>query len=289
MNSFVTIDFETANGSLASICQVGIAVFEDGIEVETYSSLVNPEDSFWGMNIAIHGITPEMVASEPTFPDIYEQIKIRLAGRLVISHGWFDKNCMSQVLGKYDLPNFETKWLDSTLVVKRAIPEFSKSGYGLQNVASHYGISTIAHEALNDAQTCGIIILKILRNTNTTIDQWLNLTKQPLAPKVSNSIQVRNLIINENGPYVGESLVFTGSLSMERNAAQQIAASVGFQVQNNVTKKTNYLVCGVQDLSLLAGHELSSKERKARELIAQGQRIRLLCETDFFKMCEGNL
>lgn len=31
MTSFVAIDFETANGSLASICQVGIAIYRDGV------------------------------------------------------------------------------------------------------------------------------------------------------------------------------------------------------------------------------------------------------------------
>jgi len=42
--NFVAIDVETANSDMASICQIGIAKFENGILVEEWVSLVNPED-----------------------------------------------------------------------------------------------------------------------------------------------------------------------------------------------------------------------------------------------------
>lgn len=43
---FVSIDFETANAELASICQVGIATFEDGKIIDSWESLINPLDYF---------------------------------------------------------------------------------------------------------------------------------------------------------------------------------------------------------------------------------------------------
>lgn len=286
MTSFVTIDFETANGNLASICQVGVAVFSDRQEIDTFSTLVNPEEPFWTMNTAIHGIEPEHVISAPKFPDIYEQLRDRLSGQLVISHGWFDRGCMSQALNKYNLPDFEKQWIDATRIVRRALPQFAKKGYGLQNVAAHYGLTTNAHDALNDAQTCGTIVLNILRETETAVDDWLERVTQPITPRSFSPIAKEKLKANEDGAHYGESIVFTGILSLSRNLAQQIAANAGFEVQSNVSKKTDYLVCAPQDLHKLAGHELSSKERKAHDLIAEGHRIRLLNETDFFRICE---
>lgn len=286
MTSFVTIDFETANGNLASICQIGVAVYIDGQEVDTFSTLVNPEERFWGMNIAIHGIEPEHVVSAPKFPDVYEQLRDRLSGQFVISHGWFDRGCMSEVLNKYRLPDFDKQWIDATRIVRRALPQFAKKGYGLQNVAAHYGLTTNAHDALNDAQTCGTIVLNILRETETILDDWLERVTQPITPRSFSPIAREKLKANEDGAHYGESIVFTGTLSLPRTLAQQTAAHAGFEVQSNVSKKTDYLVCGLQDLDKLAGYELSSKERKARDLIAEGHRIRLLNETDFFRICE---
>jgi DNA polymerase-3 subunit epsilon len=289
LTSFVAIDFETANGSLASICQVGIAIYRDGKEIDTFSTLVNPEEEFWGINIDIHGIQPKHVVSAPVFPEIYDQLREIMSGKVVVSHGWFDRGCMANVLSKYELPNFEKQWLDSTRIVRRALPEFSKKGYGLQNVASHYAIDTVAHDALNDAQTCGAIVLNILRDTSTALEDWIERINQPITPRsVRSSIVKEMLKANEGGVHFGESIVFTGTLSLPRLFAQERAVQVGFEVQNNVTLKTDYLVCGVQDLDKLAGHEMSSKERKALDLIASGHRIKLINETDFFGICEAS-
>lgn len=238
------------------------------------------------MNIAIHGIEPEHVVSAPKFPDVYEQLRDRLAGNFVISHGWFDRGCMSQVLNKYKLPDFDKKWLDATRIVRRALPQFARRGYGLQNVAAYYGLTTNAHDALNDAQTCGTIVLNILRETETVLDDWLKLIQLPLTRHSSSPIAKEKLKANPEGAHYGESIVFTGILSLSRTLAQQIAANAGFEVQSGMSKKTDYLVCGFQELDKLAGHELSSKERKARDLVAKGHRIRLLNEADFLQICE---
>jgi DNA polymerase III subunit epsilon len=68
---------------------------------------------------------------------------------------------------------------------------------------------------------------------------------------------------------------------MSRSEAAEIAASLGCEVDANVTKKTTTLVVGDQDIEKLAGHEKSRKHRRAEELISDGQRIRILGETDF--------
>ena len=43
------------------------------------------------------------------------------------------------------------------------------------------------------------------------------------------------------------------------------------------------LVVGDQDLELLAGHPKSLKHRKAEELIAKGQTIKVLSESEFLE------
>jgi DNA polymerase III subunit epsilon len=86
---------------------------------------------------------------------------------------------------------------------------------------------------------------------------------------------------NSEGPLYGEILVFTGALSTVRHTAAVAAAKAGCQVNEGITKHTTLLVVGDQDIRKLAGHEKSSKHRKAEELIRKGQRIRILGESDF--------
>ena len=75
---FVALDVETANADCSSICQIGIARFEDGCVAEEWSSLINPEDYFDPFNVSIHGITEDIVKGSPEFPNLAEDIQCRL-------------------------------------------------------------------------------------------------------------------------------------------------------------------------------------------------------------------
>ena len=69
--NFIAIDFETATGKRASICEAGICVVRDGEIVETRSWLVRPQGnsySYW--NMQIHGIRPNDTENSPEFPEI---------------------------------------------------------------------------------------------------------------------------------------------------------------------------------------------------------------------------
>jgi DNA polymerase-3 subunit epsilon len=103
---FIAIDFETATGKLASICEAGICVVKDGKVVETKSWLVRPEDnaySYW--NIQIHGIHPEDTENAPEFPDVWSEILEYLADTpiLVAHNAAFDISCIRKSLEFYDL------------------------------------------------------------------------------------------------------------------------------------------------------------------------------------------
>jgi DNA polymerase-3 subunit epsilon len=89
---------------------------------------------------------------------------------------------------------------------------------------------------------------------------------------------------NPEGELSGEVLVFTGSLSISRPAAADAAAAAGCVVESGVTRRTTMLVIGDQDLQKLAGPTKSSKHLKALQLIARGQPIRILGESDFLRL-----
>lgn len=277
---FVVIDVETANADLSSICQVGIASFRDGELADAWVSLVNPEDYFCPINISIHGIDEVQVKDAPTWEAVYQQVTCRLQDRIVVSHTPFDRLALARACDRYDLARCEYTWLDSARVVRRAWPEFSKSGYGLSNVAAYFGIDYRAHDALEDARCAGLLLLRAVAETGLSPEQWLSRVEQPIDP--AGYGHKRNG--NPDGELFGEILVFTGSLSIPRHEAADAAAAAGCRVDDSVTKHTTMLVVGDQDLRRLAGHEKSSKHMKAEELIAKGQSIRILGESDFMRI-----
>ncbi|MFO1455701.1 MAG: exonuclease domain-containing protein [Steroidobacteraceae bacterium] len=276
---FVAIDVETANADLASICQVGVAKFVDGVLAAERSWLVDPQDYFDPINVDIHGITARAVKGQPTFPEIAPAIVDFLASAVCVSHTHFDRASLTRAFGRHSLPWPGFAWLDSARVARRAWPDCAHQGYGLAKVCERIGYAFRHHDALEDAKACGNVVLAAIRDTGISLDGWQQRVRLPLDGRTATDAVERDG--NPDGDLFGEVLVFTGALEMPRREAADMAAQIGCTVDANVTKKTTMLVVGDQDARKLAGHALSSKHRKAEQLIAGGQAIRILTESDF--------
>jgi len=271
---FVALDVETANADCSSICQIGIARFENACLAEEWSTLVNPEDNFDPFNVSIHGITEGMVESSPVFPKLANKVRSFLEGRITVCHTPFDRVAVSQACSKYDLETFACVWLDSSRVARRAWPQFARKGYGLHNVCATIGYEFRHHDALEDAKAAAQVLLAAAQETGISLNDWLERVRQPLAGTVAQDG-------NPEGPLFGETLVFTGALQRLRSDAAKLAAKAGCTVEEHVTKEITILVVGDQDERKLAGYEKSSKHRKAEDLIRKGQPIKILTENDF--------
>ncbi|WP_085483509.1 exonuclease domain-containing protein [Paraburkholderia susongensis] len=278
---FVAIDFETANADLASICQIGVVTFEDGRVVESWAALVNPQDYFDWVNVEIHGIDETTVKDAPTFPQLYSALRQRLENQIVVSHTAFDRTALFQAATKHNLSHIFCQWLDSARVVRRAWTEWSKKGYGLTNVCGKLGIAFTAHEAVEDARAAGEVLLYAIEATGIELESWMSRVHQPIDPATVAPIAMQG---DPDGVLAGEEIVFTGALTLPRREAAALAAKAGCDVASNVRKTTTLLIVGDQDVQKLAGHERSIKHRKAEDLIAKGQVIRILKEGDFIEM-----
>ena len=272
---FVAIDVETANADMASICQIGIAQFKGGTLAEEWKTYVDPQDHFDGINVSIHGIDEDVVAGSPTFAMLADTLISRLSGRIIVTHTAFDRVAVHQASTKHKTPPLSCTWLDTACVARRAWTEFSRRGYGLASICASIGYNFEHHDALEDAKAAGTILIAAMTHTGLDLDAWLTRVRQPI------DLQRSTREGNPDGELCGEVIVFTGALTIPRREAADIAASIGCDVDAGVTKRTTLLVVGDQDVQRLAGHEKSSKHRKAEQLIQAGQPIRILRETDF--------
>jgi len=100
---FYSLDVETANPDQASICQIGIGVFEDDKLVDTWKSYINPQDYFHWRFIEIHGIDSLTVKRKPTFPKVYPKLRRLLENNIVVHHSPFDRIAFHKAFNKYGL------------------------------------------------------------------------------------------------------------------------------------------------------------------------------------------
>ncbi|MCY4499370.1 MAG: exonuclease domain-containing protein [Rhodospirillaceae bacterium] len=282
MATFNAIDVETANADRASICQIGVVHVQDGVVVDRWQTLVNPEDWFDPWNVSIHGIDEKDVRKSPTLPEVRDELRRRLRGSVLVSHTSFDRVAFERAMTRYDLEQLQVTWLDSAKIVRRAWPErYGRRGYGLKNVATDLDISFAHHDALEDARAAAEIVLSACVAAETDIGGWLQRVNRPIFPSSSESARREG---NAEGPLFGESLVFTGALAIPRREAADMAAVAGCHIAGNVSKKITILVVGTQDKSKLKGYEKSTKHRKAEALIENGVEIQILSESDFAEL-----
>ncbi len=170
--NFVTIDVETASTAVSSICQVGLVKYVNGQPVETYSSLVMPNVEFNKYNVAVHGITEDMVADAPEMKELYDDLLAFVGNNVLVSYSNFDKRALRGCAADYNLKAPPMLWADAHVMLKNKYPQYAKKGSNLANICKEWGFSFQNHDALEDAKACGFITSKILTEHNMSINDW---------------------------------------------------------------------------------------------------------------------
>lgn len=178
--NFVTIDFETANSELNSACSIGIVVVEKGIMVKKYYRLIKPVNGiFLKENIAIHGITPQMVKAEPSFQELWPEIKNILANKLVFAHNAsFDTRVLKNSLACKPL-DIEIRYACTVLLSRRIWQNLPNHKLG--TMSNYLKIEFEHHNALEDASACAQIVLAAAALTQSrNILELIKSTKLPI-------------------------------------------------------------------------------------------------------------
>ncbi len=306
---FVTIDFEIANTNYNSACSLGLVAVKDNKIVETRYFLIHPPIlDFDEENIRVHGITPDEVKDSPKFPEVWEQIKQYFDGNIIVAHNAiFDMSVLKCCLNEYNLeiPNF--KYVNSIPITTCAC-RGKGIGQSLEDRAEYFGIEIEEHHnALSDAITCAQLVLKCVEikkrksfqsfckvYSSIPVYRFVDLKPQTTFKKsikrnfekiTISEITAAKDSFDESHVFYGKSIVFTGELKkLERKEAMQKVVDLGGIVKSGVSKKTDYLVVGIQDKTLVGDDGLSSKEEKAYQLIEQGFDIKIIYEDDFLKL-----
>ena len=284
---FFTLDVETANAWSGSICQIGLAQSQGGEITAEFDLLVDPEVPFDWFNVELHGISADTVRGHPVFRDSWPRVAKIVGDAPVFHHGHFDRSAINAACKASGLNAAQDNWLDSTLVVRRFWPEFSKKGYGLKSVAEHLGFEFEHHDALEDARATAQILQHILSESGEGLEWWRRRIRQPITPRATGSTsgKIKSKPTGQ-GVLSGEVVVFTGALSLPRRELTEKAAAAGAEIVGSITKKVTVLVVGIQDPSKAVAGDKSSKQVKAEEALKKGQEITFLDEDAFLSLLE---
>ena len=304
MKDFIAIDLETANEDRSSICEIGITEVVNNTVKNSKSWLVRPDGNDYSpFNVWIHGIKPEDTENSPSFPEVWEDVRTYVSRKTVVAHNTsFDMYALRDAFDYYKIeyPTFD--YFCTLRLARKLIP--GCYSYSLQPLLNKLGFtSEISHRAADDSLGCARIMMKCLELAETDIDgleDKLNISRGRFSPnsfisqrakhsteyakKVRDVINgTKNDATTDNGNYFyGKTVCFTGTCMFgTRVDLLNKIMELGGTPTNSVTSKTDVLVVGQQDYRVVGSEGLSSKQKKAFDLLAKGQDIEIISESEF--------
>jgi DNA polymerase-3 subunit epsilon len=177
--NFTAIDFETANGSSASPCAVGLVKVAEGKVVDTFSTLIQPpypNDWFATGNIKIHGIRPADVADAPSWEEALAEMVNFISGDDLIAHNaGFDMGVLKASASLIDATLPDLRYGCSLIMARKT---YNLESYRLNQVAYAIGIEEFDHhDALADSDVCARIVIHMAnRHGVDNLDDLAKLT-----------------------------------------------------------------------------------------------------------------
>ena len=152
-------DVETPNWNNDRMSSIGLAVIENGIITETFSSLVDPETHFDSFNTMLTGIDGESVRGAPVFPEIWEKIAPIMTGSLIIAHNApFDMRVLASCLAHYETDCQQyLRYACTVQMGRRCYPGLPD--HKLSTMCRYRSIPLDHHKAESDALACAKLFL----------------------------------------------------------------------------------------------------------------------------------
>ena len=161
---YIAFDVETPNYANNRMSAIGISVVEHGRITEEFYSLVNPQVRFDSFNIRLTGITPDMTADQPTFPELWQDIAPVMGSGLLIAHNApFDMGVLSHCLSAYGIEWKPFAYYACTCAMgRKCYPTLPN--HKLDTMCGYLRLSLAHHNAGSDSRACAELLLDYLRH-----------------------------------------------------------------------------------------------------------------------------
>lgn len=284
-DDYVVLDLETTGFyPWSDIIEIALVKVKDNQIAYTVESLIKPPDEIPEIITKLTGITNESVIDAPSIQEIIPNILSELSGEIIVAHNAnFDINFLYDVIFQYDGTEFNNNFVDTLRLSRKIFQKFPK--HSLKYLAENIPLTNKnGHRALTDCLAT-FDLFNIIKTKIITEGITLKSASKRKLFKPTDIKPFDDSLFDTDSPFFGEECVFTGTLeSMVRREAMEHVISIGGCVKETVTKKTKFLIMGLQDYSRFTDGIESSKTIKAKKYASEGQNIHTISEEDFLKI-----
>ena len=282
LDRYTVLDLETPNRRGDSLCQIAWLQVEEGRVVEERVSLVDPQAPFEEFCIAVHGLTPQDVAGQPTLAQLWPSLESLFRGQIVVGHNvTFDLAVLIRSLALLGIALGPIPYLCTYRLAKRLLPHWPRSkddpqgGYGLKALCKKYGIAMRRHhDALSDVWACQELLQALLKEGELVRDD-LHQMRSPQG-KGGEGLPPLYALGDPQASYCLSGKFAWG----KKGRVADLIRATGGVVRPQVSSEIDYLVCGQS----AAGRAPSAKVKRAQALAAAGYPWQIISEGELLEV-----
>ncbi len=289
-SDYICIDLETTGfePQFDEIIEMSAIKVNCSGEVSIFSQLVKPTEELDEYIQNLTGISNEMLANAPTIEEVMPKFIDFVGEAILIGHNTsFDIRFIYDNYFKLTKKPFKNDYVDTLRLSRILCPDLKH--HRLKDLVKLFDLQVNGeHRALFDCEATIMIFEKLrelaikqygsvenFENSITTRKSRKKVDLSTLSPN-SEDIDVTN-------PFYDKYVVFTGTLEKyQREQASQIIVNLGGHAQNDITKKTDFLIIGSYEN--VSEEYKSSKQKKAESYILKGQDLKIISEGNFYDM-----
>lgn len=301
---FILIHGEAQNCNADSLCHLILVPVVAGIPQKPFEFVFNPESDF---DFVLSGISLQQIENAPKLVEIWQEIQSVLNGFgcVVCSSEGYTARVLYGTLTRLGIPFNSFRYCNAKSLCRRSFKLFT---YNFSFLCERFLECEIDKLSPVGVASCWaqLAILAFGSHENgdilDVIDE-MGVTLGLVAPREFVPSCVKRLsysqrqrpvpfdptavTVNEcpDNPFYRMNVVFTGKLeSLTRDQARTEVVKLGGFAPERLTKDTDFLVVGKQDLRVVGEKGLSGKMKTAEKYCSQGIPIEVIDETDFLEM-----
>ncbi len=291
-NDYCVIDIETTgyDTTFNEIIELASIHISNNEIVDSFQSLVKPSVKIDKFIEQLTGITNTMLSSAPSLEKILPDFLDFIGSCIVIGHNVnFDVNFIFDsslvLLGT----EFKNDFVDTLRLSRKLYPELSH--HRLKDLVEFFHFpDEQMHRALTDCKYTFQAFEEMRKKVLTDYDSVDNFFATFSSKKYyRNPVKAKDMTtavteFDTTHPLYKKYCVFTGELKIPRKQAMQYVLDLGGMVEDNITKKTNYLIVGNYSKISSVKNGKTGKIKKAELYRLQGYDIQILSENTFYDM-----
>lgn len=283
IRSYVVLDTETTGLSRKNdrIVEISLARYENGVQVDRYSTLVNPQIPISPAASRVNHITDSDVATAPTFSQIWPEVYRLMQGAIIVGHNvTFDLDMIGFAM-PHSASSLTVQYLDTITLSKIVFP--GRDSYKLVSLVKDLGFSNSQTHRAEDDVTLTTQLFEYCRSQ--IIEAYhKELTARRLARKNAKAEKEARFSWSS---MLNKNFVFTGDFQQDRKILESSLEKVGANLRDEVNGNTDYLVKG--SLANLPDWAVERKYKKALMLAQNGKKVKIIDEAEYKSLLHAAL